>query len=258
MPVNQKRNPLVGKVGFLLFLGALATLLYTTNSYSSPRVFLWAWERPENFLFLEDSTIGVALYAGSIELTDSDFQLRRRMQPIVLRPYTPVVPVVRIDNLRKERNIGDAEIQKIAEFIIEICTFKEVGSCQIDFEPLVSEREAYKNILESVKKQLPKSISLSITALVSYCDQNSWLEELPVDEVVPMFYGLGADEEIIRNRLKNNSLAQGKICQRTIGISTDEPTPPSKYTTGKNLYIFNPRSWNENEFSAIMTIIKNP
>ena len=246
------------KLWGLALLGIPLGTMWMADFPSSPKVFLWAWERPENFLFLEDSTIGVALYAGSVELTDSHFQLRRRMQPIILHPYTPVVPVVRIDNLRKERNIEDAEIQKISDFILEICTFKEVESCQIDFEPRVSEREVYRSILESVDKQLPRSISLSITSLVSYCDQNSWLEGLPVDEVVPMFYGLGADEEIIRNRLKNNSFVLAKVCQHAIGISTNKPVPPLKYIRGKNLYIFNPNSWDKNQFSAIITVIKNP
>jgi len=40
-----------------------------------------------------------------------------------------------------------------------------------------------------------------------------------------MFFRLGADEYIIRNNLTGESFMKAATCQKSIGISLDEPRP---------------------------------
>lgn len=224
------------------------------KSNSIPKIIIWAWERPENLLFINDKNIGVAFLAGSIIFKDSKITIKPRLQPLLINREIPMIPVIRIDNLDKNNQLqlSDDQFSEVLEFIIKTCSQNKIAGCQLDFDAKISERDFYKKLIIKVRNGIPKSIPLSITALASWCDINSWLDDLPIDEAIPMFFRLGTDEYLIRNNLVGESFMKAKICQNSIGISIDEPLPPSKYLKNRKIYIFNPHPWTHEDFSNIL------
>jgi hypothetical protein len=73
-----------------------------------PRVMYWAWERPEDFRFLDGrDDAGVAFLAGTIFLSSpargaaadstASVVMRPRLQPLRVSPGTPLMAVIRIE-----------------------------------------------------------------------------------------------------------------------------------------------------------------
>src|SRR3954454_6305905 len=150
-------------------------------------VVLWAWESPQDLRFL-DTRYPVAYYAGSVYLRADRVLVRSRMQPVRLTPKHPRMPVIRMDADPKVHISSTpaavlAEIRKLAG---------DSNSVQIDFDARVSEREFYRRLLAELR---PSYRLLSMTALVSWCNANSWLKGLPVDEIVPMEFRAHGDKQ---------------------------------------------------------------
>ena len=221
-----------------------------------PEIILWAWERPENLLFIDNKNVKVAFYAGTITFYNSEVIFKPRLQSLVINPETPVIAVIRIVNGEKSDQLNKKQLSRTVDLIIEICSQNKVSGCQIDFDVKSSEINFYKRLIIEVRKTLPRSLPLSITTLISWCHLGSWLESLPIDEVVPMFYRVGLDEYLIRHNLVGKSFMKAKMCQKCIGISVDEPLPPSEYLKNRKIYIFNPQSWTTDDFLSIMIEIK--
>src|SRR6185503_13236026 len=93
-------------------------------------------------------------------------------------------------------------------------------------------------LLHAVRRELPPATPLSITALASWCMQDDWLGDLPIDEAVPMLFRMGRSEPArdgVIDRLR------APACRGAIGTSLDEPLTMSRGR--KRLYVFNPRQW---------------
>lgn len=254
------------KKSFFLFIFVVIVLVLLAVFYrpaspkqeSSLKLVLWAWERPENLLFLKEKNVGVAFLAGSVVFQNGEIQKTPRLQPLKVNETTPLIAVVRIDNLNNEGiKLTDDGISELADFIVEICSQgNRIRSCQIDFDATASERDFYKELIFQVRDNLPETMSLSITSLVSWCNRDSWLADLSIDDAVPMFYRLGADDSLIRNNLANTSFMKSEICQKSVGVSLDEPLPDAEYLKNRQIYIFNPRSWTEDDFNSIIRAIE--
>lgn len=226
---------------------------------NKPEVVLWAWERPENLRFLKNTGAGIAYLAGSIEFKNLLIKTTPRLQPLSVDNRTPMTAVIRIDNIEhRDANFTENEFTTISEFIVRMCsTNSKVTHCQIDFDALETERKFYEFLLVDVRKKLPEQTTLSITALVSWCHSGSWIDELPIDEAVPMFFQLGVDEYVVRNDMTSTSFMQSNMCQKSVGISVDEPLPDAKYLKDRTIYIFNSKSWTQKDYQRIIeTIIR--
>lgn len=221
---------------------------------SPSNIVLWAWERPENLNFLKNTGVGVAFLAGSIEFKNSLIKSTPRLQPLSVDANTPMTAVIRIDNVEhRDMNFAEHEFTTISEFIVRICSTNiKVTHCQVDFDALESERKFYKNLIADVRKRLPERMQLSITALVSWCHSGSWIDDLPINNAIPMFFQLGVDEYVVRNDMTDASFMQSKMCQKSIGISTNEPLPDIKYLKDRSVYIFNSKSWTLEDYRRIM------
>lgn len=221
---------------------------------NKPLIVLWAWERPENLNFLKNTGDGVAFLAGSIEFKKNLIKTIPRLQPLSVDNRTPMTAVIRIDNIEhRHTNFTDKDFTTITDFVVRICSNNsKVTHCQIDFDALESEREFYKLLLTDVRIKLPEQMPLSITALVSWCHSGSWLDDLPIKDAVPMFFQLGVDEYVVRNDMTSKSFMQSKMCQKSVGISTDESLPDAKYLKGRTIYIFNSKSWTQDVYRYMM------
>lgn len=263
----------------------------TPQRAALPNIFFWAWERPEDLRFLESKNAGVAFLAKTIYVPSSDEDprndaggslfVRPRLQPLRVAPGTPLIAVVRIQT-RDGRQPGSyagsrpqfsarsafnpLQNQRLVDEMVELQKLPNIRALQIDFDATLSERAAYANLLRDLRRSLSPSLPLSITALVSWCIGDPWLEQLPpgtIDEAVPMLFRMGPDTASVAKFLHSGADFRVSACRTSLGFSTDEslsnallrrtlPNMPSDWHA-KRIYVFAPRAWTQ---PAAETVLK--
>lgn len=212
-----------------------------------PHVILWAWERPENFAFINPRETGVAYLARTIYLRGERVFVRPRLQPLAVPPNTSLTVVARIESDRRVPPLRTtAQLAAAADAVAELGRANGVAAVQIDFDAGVSEREFYRTLLINVRRQLPDAVALTITALASWCTHDDWLTGLPIDEAVPMLFRMGADRQQISNFLGTGNQFGPAVCHTSAGISIDEAIPMLSHSISR-FYIFAPRAWTERD-----------
>lgn len=199
-----------------------------------PGRMLWAWERPVDLRSLPPGT-GVAFLAQTITISPVSHLVSGRRQPLFVDPATPLVAVTRIEAPGE----GPADVTPIARAIAATIRLPRVAGVQIDFDARVSQRALYRRILHDVRASLPPETPLAMTALASWCLDDNWLDELPVDEAIPMLFQMGPASDAVRRAWPARTLAPK--CRASIGVSLDEPAPFSR--KGRRTYVFNPGPW---------------
>jgi len=209
-----------------------------------PRVMIWAWERPEKLDFIDPHEAGVAFLARTVGVRGEMVTIRPRMQPLVVAPGTAMMAVVRVESQDPKPGARIA----VEHAILDATELHGVRALQIDYDARASERDFYRGVIQDLRRVLPASMPLSITALASWCEYDDWISGLPVTEAVPMLFRMGAEPYRGASELR-----AGK-CQSSIGISTDEPLaePPR----GRRVYIFHPRSWSREELRAAIQEVR--
>lgn len=204
-----------------------------------PHVFLWAWERPENLEFLDPHSAGIAFLARTVCLRDGTVSVRPRLQPLRYPPGAVLIAVVRVE----PRGDSLPAVEAASEAIAEAAAIPGVRALQVDFDATLSQRTYYRNLLTDLRARVPQSIPLSMTALTSWCESDTWITGLPVAEAVPMLFRMGPGERPARQ-------FRPALCQSSAGVSTDEPLrePPS----APRLYLFNPHPWTAATYQAAL------
>jgi hypothetical protein len=257
-----------------------------------PNVTFWAWERPEDLRFLLPDQAGVAFLAKTILLgtppansaadSSPSFIVRPRLQPLRITPGTQLIAVVRIEapsipntSVSLEQNhssshsfpiFSDAQRVLLASEIADLQSTPGVSAIQIDFDAPASAHGFYASLLQDVRRKLPPSMPLSITALASWCIGDPWLAQLPpgtIDEAVPMLFRMGPDAANVAKFLHSNDDFPVAACRGSLGLSTDEALSHDLLTAKsssaifdvrtKRIYIFAPRAWTP---SAAQNIIQ--
>jgi len=214
-----------------------------------PRVMVWAWERPEKLDFINPRETGVAYLARTIFLRSGGATVRPRLQPLVVAPGTALMAVVRIESQPAAGHVGGPALRLAVEHaILEATELHGVRGLQIDFDARASEREFYRAILVDVRRVLPASMPLSITALASWCEYDDWIAGIPVTEAVPMLFRMGAES------YRAGRDFRAGVCRTSVGVSTDEPL--AEIPRGRRVYIFHPRSWSANELRSALQEVK--
>ena len=219
----------------------------TTPVDQLPPVMLWAWERPEDLTFIDPQKTGVAFLAKTITLRGDKVVVRPRLQPLKLAEGTKTIAVVRIETDRTE--LPAYSSAQLAQTVTEIRNSSVSSVVQLDFDATVSQRNFYRSLLQTLRRDLPASTALSITALASWCAGDDWLNDLPIDEAVPMLFRLGVDQRQFQRRLETGQPFESRMCQNSAGVSTDEPVNAPAVD---RLYIFNPKPWSKSSFAAAM------
>ena len=216
-----------------------------------PQVILWAWERPTDLRFIAPKEVGVAFLARTIRLRSSEVVMRPRLQPLNLPEGARVIAVARVEtDSTNKPELSDQQRQKVAEAIADMAKLPNVAHIQIDFDATLTERKFYRELIFEVRRRLPDTDGLSITALASWCTYDDWLSDLPIDEAVPMLFRMAGDGKQIANRLDAGEDFIAAPCRHSYGISTDEPR--SNLFLGRRLYAFNPDPWTEDSVRAIL------
>jgi hypothetical protein len=209
-----------------------------------PRVMIWAWERPEKLDFIDPREAGVAFLARTVMVRGEMVTVHPRMQPLVVAPGMALMAVVRVES----QDPQPAARIAVEHAILDATELHGVRALQIDYDAKASERDFYRGVIRDLRRVLPASMPLSITALASWCEYDDWISGLPVTEAVPMLFRMGAEPYRGAERLRERK------CQSSVGISTDEPLaePPR----GRRVYIFHPRSWSREELRAAIQEVR--
>ena len=210
-----------------------------------PRIILWAWERPEDLQFLDPNRFGVAFLAQTLTLKNDDVLYSPRHQPLKVPPGIKLVAVTRVESQKITREpvaLSDEQRGKLVERIQKTLELENVAAIQVDFDAVTSERAFYTELLKDLRRALPDNVPLSMTALASFCVGDRWLQDLPVDEAVPMAFRMGTDSEPIRNFLTSGNDFRDDICRRSYGVALDEPVKTA-FEKQRRVYVFNSRPW---------------
>ena len=212
---------------------------------------LWAWERPTDLRFINPKETGVAFLTQTIRLRSGEVQIRPRLQLLNLPDGTQVMAVARVETDAVSRpELSTQQCEKLAGAIADMAKLPNVSNIQIDFDATKSERAFYRDVIVDVRRRLPDTVSLSMTALASWCTYDDWLSDLPIDEAVPMLFRMAGDGKQIARRLDAGDDFIAPPCRHSYGISTDEPR--SSLSSARRLYVFNPDPWTEQAVRAIL------
>jgi hypothetical protein len=217
-----------------------------TDERALPNVVLWAWERPDDLRALPRG-VGVAFLAQTITISGPSHLVARRRQPLRVDAGTPMIAVTRIE---APGDVASADVPAIARAIVDRGRLPMVEGVQIDFDARASQRTMYRQLLHEVRATLPQRTPLSMTALASWCLDDNWLDELPVDEAVPMLFRMGPAAPALRRDWGSRTPAAK--CRGSLGVSLDEPAPWGR--AGRRTYVFNPGSWSAPAVKAALEV----
>lgn len=213
-----------------------ATLLLTTSSLtpipSPPPPIPWAWERREDVRAYPT----VAYYAGLITLANARVDVAPRRNALLLAKNTHRIAVIRIET--KNATLDDGQRAATLDAIKRL--YRDAEELQIDFDATRSERAFYRALLFDIHRTIHSR--LTITALASWCMDDRWLSDLPVDDAVPMLFRMGRDAKAVRARLALGEDFAEPRCRASVGVALDEPIITPK---GRRVWL-----WKNDAFSA--------
>lgn len=237
------------RLGFLLLCALLSASCGAERRGGAPVLILWAWERPEDLRFAGDEA-EVAVQTGFVELSGDRLEARGRRFPLrtARSPATALVHV-QIDEGRPLVWTAALRARTAAAILHYASALPGARRVQLDFEVRASQRQVLLDVLRDLRRGLPRGTLLSMTALASWCDTESWLAEAPVDEIVPMLFRMQAGGDEIKRRLAAGGDFRNARCRAALAVATDSPI--ARVPPGRRVYLFNPRSWSEREYSAM-------
>jgi hypothetical protein len=218
-----------------------------------PPIILWAWERPEDLEFLDTQRFGVAFLAQTLTLTAEDVTLKPRHQPLKVSPSTQLIAVTRVEsqkNTGAKAGLTATQRGRLVALIRRTLDLPGVTAIQVDFDAVSSERDFYRAVLQDIRQKIPADITLSMTALASFCIGDRWLTDLPVDEAVPMIFRMGADDQKIKSFLAAGNDFSEPLCQLSYGISLNESLPV-KFAEARRVYVFADHSWTADDVARL-------
>jgi hypothetical protein len=249
MSLWHKLAPLAALLAVLMLSGASAPTRVGAAKLT-PRLTLWVWERAEDLRFLNSDNVEVAFLAGSVYLAQEPV-VRLRLQPLRVGERTPITAVVRLEPTKNTPAVFSDEYRtRLTAQIVRLSAAPQVSSLQIDLDATRSQHDFYRALIGDVRRLLPVSMPLSITALSSWCMGDDWLSGLPIAEAVPMLFRMGADRADILQSLALGEDFREPLCRGSVGVSTDEPWPPL-LLRGRHVYVFHPRAWTAESFAAV-------
>jgi len=203
-----------------------------------PRFTLWAWERREDLHAIDAKRFAVAYLDQTITIGNGVNSQPRR-DPVVYPASSARIAVVRIEATRLSV-LDDKNRAQTLVALLSSAREQGISALQIDFDATRSQRIFYRSLLVDLRRQMPANLPLSITALASWCSWDSWLQDLPVDEAVPMFFRMEPDRRRAPPDIEDFQIRE-PLCRSSFGVSTTEPWPTN--LAGKRLYIFPDHGW---------------
>ncbi|WP_394778615.1 hypothetical protein [Undibacterium sp.] len=217
-----------------------------------PAQLVWAWERPEDLRWLP-AKVGVAYVASSITLQGDEALVHPRAMPLLVNASTPLVPVLHVDaSWRLPPTLTDQQQARITRELLRVAQRSNSRVVQLDFEVRRSQRAFLAATIAAIRQQLDPQIALSVTALASWCLDDNWMQQSRADEVVPMAFRMGADQQALRRRLLQQQGFRPAHCRSAIGFSSDEPM---MRVQAQRRYYFSPRPWTAASWQTLAAAI---
>ncbi len=234
----------------------------TANS-KLPSKIIWAWKRPEDLRKIDPEKFGVAYLACHVFLEGENVKWQSRNQPLRLPAHTVVVPTVRIDIVRRDRPaFSEQQIEKIVRLIRKAAAAPNAAQVQIDFDALETERGFYRSLLERLRKTLPTTMPISITALASWCLFDNWIKDLPIDEAVPMMFSLGRERDKVLRYFRSHRDFIDERARLSLGLSLEDTAVnelmipiAQKRKIPVRVYVFTKTAWNEKKLQAVESML---
>lgn len=214
---------------------------------------LWAWERREDLRFINPETTGVAFLAMTLTLEADSVRREPRRQPMSVPEGTYLTAVIRIETLKETARrpaLSDQQITEIVELVRSTLERPNTRGVQIDFDATLSERPFYRKLMSALRSGLPDGTPLTITALASWCVGDRWLQDMDVDEAVPMAFVMGADSERIRSFIRAENDWTEPLCRASYGLSVNE-APLTGLQPGRRVYYFSNDSWKADDLKKL-------
>lgn len=203
-----------------------------------PPVVLWSWEHPDDLRFVNPKVAGVAFLAKTLWLSRDGVVSRPRLSKLQYSPGTALMAVVRFESAGD----GLPESSTVVPEVVRTAGLSGIRALQIDFDARESERAWYAAFLRALRDALPASLPLTMTALVSWCDEDDWIARLPVEDACPMWFRMGT-----RPAPAPHAFDAG-LCRASVGVSTDEL--PARIPSHQRLFIFHPSAWTIQSYEA--------
>ena len=191
------------------------------------------------------SAAHVAVVVQHVLLRGPDILVRPRPQAPPIGPGAKVTPVVHVElSVMQPPVLGDRQREVIIQAVRRAADHSTSGWVQVDMEARPSQRAFYVALLRELRATLPADMRLSVTALAWWCRAPGWIDELPVDEVVPMFFRMGRDAQAMRQVLVDEPERLHRQCrQGAAGFSAQEPVDAPTLTRYAKTYWFDNRRW---------------
>lgn len=189
----------------------------------------------------------VAVVDRHIWLAGDMVLVRPGAQPRRLPAQTAVMPVVHveIDPIRPPRTLRHAQAV-VLDAMRSAARASTSGWVQLDLEARPSHRADYRQLVQQVRSAMPAGIKLSVTALGWWCRSPDWLDGLPADEVVPMFFRMGRDNAALRGIVADRPELLHPACRATAaGFSRQEPYRPDVTQRYRRTYWFDEKGWQQ-------------
>lgn len=222
-------------------MAVLLTSWVSGTAVAAERV-AWLWDGPAMPAW---SQAHVAVVVQHVLLRGSEILVRPRPQAPRLAEGTRVTPVVHVEFSGVQAPVlGQRQREVIVQAVRRAADHSSSGWVQLDLEARPSQRAFYVATLRELRAVLPAQVKLSVTALAWWCRSPDWLDELPVDEVVPMFFRMGRDGAVLRRLLVNEPQQLHRKCREgAAGFSMQEPVDAATSQRYARSYWFDDRRW---------------
>lgn len=203
-----------------------------------PRITLWAWERREDLHAIDSKRFAIAYLDRTITI-DNAVHSQPRRDAIFFPATAKRMPVVRIETAMGA-SLGRDNRRSAVDELLSAAAEPGIAALQVDFDATRSQRGFYRDLLIDLRSRMPSHLPLSITALASWCSQDDWLQGLPIDEAVPMFFQMEPDRRRAPPDIDDFRIRE-PLCRGAAGVASDEQWPSN--LAHKRIYIFSSRGW---------------
>ena len=186
---------------------------------------------------MKPGNAGIAFLERTVWLDGERVYSRPRLQPLRFAPGTDLMAVVRFE----ADGGGLPAAARVIHEVMPALSIPGVRALQIDFDPRQSERAWYAAFLRDLHRAMPARTALTITALESWCEEDTWIRDLPVADATPMLFRMGPDD-----RPAPATGFPAGVCGSSVGVSTDEL--PVRVPPVQRVYFFHPGPWTKDAY----------
>ena len=186
----------------------------------------WYWDRPAAQLPLPAKGVGAAVVTTHLIFSGESFVRQPRRSALRLPDDVITVPVIHVEVDPARPFAGNAAQRDVLrDAVVDVARRgSSIGWVQLDFEARRSQRQFWRAGVVAIKAALPAGVRLSVTALASWCYGDRWLNDVAVDEIVPMYFRLGrARPDYV---LRSAAGVTESRCALAYGVADDESPWP--------------------------------